>query len=152
MKTVEIRVVIDTKDRGFTMKTIEVVAAIILKDNSVLIAQRQKGEFAGMWEFPGGKIESGETHDVALRREILEELNLLIKVDDFLITIDYEYPSFYLVMHCYLCSAISDHFENVEHKEVKFISINELNKQNWIPADLTVIDSIMQHFLLKQSC
>ncbi len=140
--------VLDLKNWGLTMKTVEVVAAIILEGENVLIAQRQKGDFAGMWEFPGGKIESGETHEVALKREIFEELNLPIKVNEFLMTIDYEYPSFNLVMHCYFCSALSAHFKNIEHKEVKFINIHELNKYSWIPADIFALEKIKQHFSL----
>lgn len=126
------------------MKQIEVVAAIIIQDNTVLIAQRQKDEFAGMWEFPGGKIESGETHEVALIREIQEELNLPIEVKEFLMKIDYDYPNFHLTMHCYFCTALVNHFENIEHSDVKYVRITDLDKQHWIPADVQVAKEIQR--------
>ena len=126
------------------MKTIEVVAAIILENDNVLIAQRQKGDFAGMWEFPGGKIESGETHEEALIREIHEELNLPINVEKFLMTVNHEYPNFHLIMHCYFCSARVNHFENIEHSDVKYVRIADLGKQHWIPADVQVAEEIQR--------
>jgi 8-oxo-dGTP diphosphatase len=126
------------------MKTIEVVAALILLDKSILIAQRQKGEFSGMWEFPGGKIEIGESHEAALIREIHEELNLPIIVDEFLTTIEYDYPNFHLIMHCYFCTPLQSTFDNLEHSEVKFISFAELKNQNWIPADVQLVSKILK--------
>jgi len=126
------------------MKEIEVVAAVILKDDTVLIAQRQKGDFAGMWEFPGGKIEPGESHSEALIREILEELNLPIKVNEFLMTINHQYSNFHLTMHCYFCAALVSHFENIEHSDVKYVRITDLDKQHWIPADVQVAEEIQR--------
>ncbi|MGB7594335.1 MAG: (deoxy)nucleoside triphosphate pyrophosphohydrolase [Erysipelotrichaceae bacterium] len=126
------------------MKTIEVVAALIMLDQSILIAKRQKGEFSGMWEFPGGKIELGESHETALRREIDEELNLPIMVDEFLATIEYDYPNFHLVMHCYFCTPLQKSFSNLEHSEVKFVPLTELKNQNWIPADVQVVSKILK--------
>ncbi|HAO61006.1 MAG TPA: 8-oxo-dGTP diphosphatase MutT [Erysipelotrichaceae bacterium] len=122
---------------------IEVVAALTIREDSVLVAQRQKGEFAGMWEFPGGKIESGESHEQALQREILEELNLPISVDQFFMTIKYQYPSFHLTMHCYLCTALQTQFENLEHSEVRFVSFDHLSSLNWIPADVEVVENLL---------
>ena len=127
------------------MKTVEVVAALILLDESILIAQRQKGEFSGMWEFPGGKIESGETHEEALKREIHEELSLPIVVDDFLTTVEYDYPNFHLIMHCYLCTALESTFKNLEHADVKFVPFAELENQIWIPADVQVVTKLLIH-------
>ncbi|MGM9857527.1 MAG: (deoxy)nucleoside triphosphate pyrophosphohydrolase, partial [Candidatus Limisoma sp.] len=86
------------------MKQIEVVAAIICKGGSFLASQRGYGEFEGLWEFPGGKIETGETHEMAILREIKEELGVSINVEKFLCTTEYDYPSFHLTMHCYVCS------------------------------------------------
>lgn len=126
------------------MKHIEVVAALTIKEDSVLVAQRQKGEFAGMWEFPGGKIESDETHEQALQREILEELNLPISVDQFFMTIKYQYPSFHLTMHCYLCTALQLKFENLEHSEVRFVQFGDLPNMNWIPADVEVVEKLLK--------
>jgi len=126
------------------MKEIEVVAAVILKDDTVLIAQRKKGDFAGMWEFPGGKIEPGESHSEALIREILEELNLPIKVNEFLMTIYHQYSNFHLTMHCYFCTALVNHFENIEHSDVKYVKITDLDKQHWIPADVQVAEEIQR--------
>ena len=125
------------------MKTVEVVAALILLDESILIAQRQKGEFSGMWEFPGGKIESGESHEEALKREIHEELNLPIIVDDFLTTVEFDYPNFHLIMHCYFCTPLKSTFTNLEHSDVKFVPLNELVNQVWIPADVEVVTKIL---------
>lgn len=124
------------------MKHIEVVAALTIREDSVLVAQRQKGEFAGMWEFPGGKIESGESHEQALQREILEELNLPISVDRFFMTIKYQYPSFHLTMHCYLCTALQSQFDNLEHNDVRYIRFNDLSKLNWIPADIKIMHAL----------
>lgn len=126
------------------MKHIEVVAALTIMEDSVLVAQRQKGEFAGMWEFPGGKIESGESHEQALQREILEELNLPVSVDQFFMTIKYQYPSFHLTMHCYLCTALQPNFENLEHSEVRFIQFKDLPNMNWIPADVEVVEKLLK--------
>ncbi len=126
------------------MKHIEVVAALTIREDSVLVAQRQKGEFAGMWEFPGGKIESGETHEQALQREILEELSLPISVDQFFMTINYQYPSFHLTMHCYICTALQPKFENLEHSEVRFVQFRDLPNMNWIPADVEVVEKLLK--------
>lgn len=127
------------------MKTIEVVAALILFDKSILIAQRKKGEFSGLWEFPGGKVEINESPEEALKREIMEELNLPIIVEDFLTTIEYDYPNFHLIMHCYFCAPLQRTFDNLEHIEVKFVPYKELENQNWIPADVQIVTKILKH-------
>ena len=90
------------------MKVIEVVAAVIYKDGAYFTTQRGYGEFEGMWEFPGGKIEPGESRDVALKREIQEELGVDIAIENLLCTTEYDYSSFHLTMHCYLCSIASE--------------------------------------------
>jgi 8-oxo-dGTP diphosphatase len=117
------------------MKKIEVVAAIIYKNGAYFATQRGYGEFEGMWEFPGGKIELGETAESALKREIQEELGIDITVDKFLCTTDYDYPSFHLTMHCYLCRIISGEIELREHKSARWLTVEALDSVEWLPAD-----------------
>lgn len=121
------------------MKQIEVVAAIICKEGKYLAAQRGHGEFEGLWEFPGGKIEPGESSEEALIREIKEELNIDIHVDQWMCTPNNDYNSFHLTMHCYLCSIIAGKLELREHKSAKWLDTNWLNKVEWLPADKEVI-------------
>ncbi|MEG0404245.1 (deoxy)nucleoside triphosphate pyrophosphohydrolase [Anaerorhabdus sp.] len=122
------------------MKEIHVVAAIIEEDNKILIAKRSNGEFKGMWEFPGGKVESGETNQQALIREIREELSLDINVLDLLIHVDHQYPSFLLHMDCYLCSTTSNEITLHDHTETKWINSFDAINIEWVPADITVIN------------
>lgn len=124
------------------MKHIEVVAAIIQRDGAYFATQRGYGEFEGQWEFPGGKIESGETQEVALKREIQEELGVDIIVEKFLRTTDYEYPSFHLTMHCYLCSIISGEIELREHKSARWLTAQTLDSVEWLPADRDIIKQL----------
>ena len=129
------------------MKKIEVVAAIIMKNNEVFATQRGYGEFKGGWEFPGGKIEPGETNEEALIREIKEELDADIKVDKYFCTVKYQYPDFYLTMHCYLCSLKSE-VKLLEHEDAKWLSLENIYGVNWLPADVEVINSIIsQNYL-----
>lgn len=123
------------------MKSIEVVAAIIKKDDKYLATQRGYGEFIDMWEFPGGKIEPGETKEEALEREIMEELNVRIKPCKFLLTVEYTYPQFHLTMHCYLCK-INEKIKLIEHKDAKWLNLKSLKTVKWLPADLEIIDYI----------
>lgn len=124
------------------MKTIEVVAAILRRDDCFLATQRGYGEFEGMWEFPGGKVEAGESREDALKREIREELNVEISIDEFLCTVDYDYPNFHLTMHCYLCSVIGGKIKLIEHHSVKWLRKDELNDVEWLPADADVINRL----------
>ena len=124
------------------MKTIEVVAAVIHKDGAYFATQRGYGEFEGMWEFPGGKIEPGESRESALRREIQEELGIDITIDKFLCTTDYDYPSFHLTMHCYLCSVESGMIELREHKSARWLTVELLDSVEWLPADLEVVENL----------
>ena len=121
------------------MKSIEVVAAIIKKENKILATKRGYGEFINMWEFPGGKIEPGETKEAALIREIKEELDADIKIDEFALSVEYTYPTFHLTMHCYICS-LKDSITLLEHNDAKWLEKNEFNTVNWLPADIEVID------------
>lgn len=124
------------------MKKIEVVAAVIRKDNMILATQRGYGEFKGGWEFPGGKIEAKETNEEALIREIKEELDMKIKVHDLLQTVYYEYPTFYLTMHCYWCTMEEETFILKEHEDYKWLNKKTLRTIEWLPADLGLIDEI----------
>ena len=124
------------------MKTIKVVAAIILNKGQVFATQRGYGEFKDGWEFPGGKIEPGETSEQALKREIMEELDTEIEVEDFLETVEYDYPNFHLSMDCFLCKIKSGNLVLKEHEAAKWLKKEELNSVDWLPADAGLISKI----------
>ena len=127
------------------MKHIEVVAAIIHDDEGRIFAtQRGYGEWKDWWEFPGGKMEAGETAEEALKREIREELSTEISVDEFLCTVEYDYPMFHLTMHCYLCSLLTEALHLNEHEAARWLSKDELNSVKWLPADLEVIEVLLR--------
>ena len=127
------------------MKQIEVVAAIIQRDGAYFATQRGYGEFEGMWEFPGGKIELGETHEMALKREIQEELGVDISIEELLCTTNYDYPSFHLTMHCYLCSIAAGKIELREHKSARWLTTETLDSVEWLPADQDAVE-LIRHF------
>ena len=122
------------------MKQIEVVAAIIRKDDKIFATQRGYGEWKGWWELPGGKMEVGETLEEALVREISEELSADISVDEFLSTVEYDNPAFHLTMHCYLCSLLTDSLHLNEHEAARWLSNDELDSVKWLPADVKVVE------------
>ena len=124
------------------MKQIEVVAAIICKDDKIFATQRGYGEWKDWWEFPGGKMEVGETPEEALVREIREELSAEINVGELLTTVEYDYPKFHLTMHCYLCSLIGEALHLNEHEAAKWLAKDELDSVKWLPADLKLIQTI----------
>ena len=124
------------------MKQIEVVAAIIRKEDKIFATQRGYGDFKDWWEFPGGKIEVGETPEEALVREIREELSAEISVDEFLCTVEYDYPQFHLTMHCYLCHVESGHLKLKEHEAAKWLGKDELESVNWLPADWDLVRNL----------
>ena len=124
------------------MKQIEVVAAIIRKEGRIFATQRGYREFKDWWEFPGGKIEAGETPEEALKREIREELSTEIKVDVFLCTVEYDYPQFHLKMHCFLCSLLTEALHLNEHEAARWLRKDELESVKWLPADLEIIGLI----------
>ena len=124
------------------MKTIEVVAAVIKHNDRIFITRRGYGDFVDMWEFPGGKIEIGESKEEALIREIKEELELDIKILDFLTTVEYDYPSFHLIMHCFVCQISGGKLNLNDHNDAKWITFDELDGEKWIPADVLVIDAL----------
>ena len=124
------------------MKQIEVVAAIIRKEDKIFATQRGYGEWKDWWEFPGGKIEAGETPEEALKREIQEELSTEISVDELLCTVEYDYPAFHLTMHCYLCSLLTEALHLNEHEAAKWLTMEELNSVKWLPADMKVVEKM----------
>ena len=124
------------------MKQTEVVAAIIRKEDKILATQRGYGEWKDWWEFPGGKIEDGETPEEALKREIREELSTEINVDAFLCTVEYDYPHFRLRMHCYLCSLLTEALHLNEHEAAKWLTNNDLDSVKWLPADVEVAEMV----------
>lgn len=124
------------------MKTIEVVAAIIKKDGKIFATQRGYGDFKDGWEFPGGKIESGETPEQALVREIKEELEADIKVGELVTTVEYDYPQFHLTMHCYMCELLSENLVLTEHEAAKWLSKDQLDEVDWLPADIEVVNQL----------
>lgn len=124
------------------MKTIEVVAAIIVKDNQVFATQRGYGEFQGWWEFPGGKMEAGESPQEALKREIREELDAEIDVKELLETVEWDYPNFHLTMHCFICTMVSESMHLNEHEAAAWLSPDTLKSVKWLPADEGLLDKI----------
>ena len=125
------------------MKQIEVVAAIIQKEGRIFATQRGYGDFKDWWEFPGGKMEQGESPEDALRREIREELSTEISVDRFLCTVEYDYPKFHLKMHCYLCSLLTDALHLNEHEAARWLAKDELDSVKWLPADVEVVKCLV---------
>ena len=127
------------------MKKIRVVAAIIIDDGKVFSTQRGYGEFQGGWEFPGGKIEANETPEDALVREIKEELDTEIEVVELLDTVEYDYPTFHLSMDCFICNIKSGDLVLKEHEAAKWLSKEELDSVDWLPADLGLIPKIAEY-------
>ena len=122
------------------MKIIEVVAAIIVEKDKVLVTQRGYGEFKDGWEFPGGKVELGETLEGALKREIKEEVDIEIEIDTYIDTVEYDYPQLHLTMHCYKCRLLDGQLMLKEHEASKWVSQDELNEIDWLAADRIVVE------------
>lgn len=125
-----------------SMKKIEVVAAIIRRGHQIFATQRGYGEFKGWWEFPGGKMEAGETPKQALVREIREELDAEICVGKFLRTVEWDYPAFHLTMHCFWCTLSSASLRLNEHEDARWLTKEELHAVRWLPADISLLDDI----------
>lgn len=121
------------------MKTINVAAAIIHSGDKILATQRAKGEFAGGWEFPGGKIELGETPEDAVIREIKEELDVEIKVEEQVYTVEYDYPHFHLTMPCFFAEVVEGDIKLLEHAQFKWLTKETLDTVEWLPADIELI-------------
>lgn len=130
------------------MKTIRVVAAIIIHGEKIFATQRGYGEFEGGWEFPGGKIEENETPENALEREIKEELDTEIEVGELLDTVEYDYPSFHLSMDCFVCTIKSGDLVLKEHKNAKWLTADELESVDWLPADEGLVEKIREYMKL----
>ncbi len=125
------------------MKQIEVVAAIIHDEQGrIFVTQRGYGEWKDYWEIPGGKMETGETPEEALKREIWEELETRIVVERFVETVEWDYPKFHLTMHCYLCHVESGHLKLKEHEAARWLTKEELESVNWLPADWELVRNL----------
>lgn len=124
------------------MKTINVVAAIIVKDSEILATQRGYGEFEGGWEFPGGKVEPGETPEQAIIREIHEELSAHISIKKFLMQVEHDYPTFHLSMKCFVCTLDDPSFQLLEHHAAKWLDLEHIDDVAWLPADIKVVNAI----------
>ena len=138
------------------MKTVRVVAAVIKSTNEnkepiIFATQRGYGDFKGGWEFPGGKIEEGETSEQALKREIMEELDTEISVGELIDTIEYDYPQFHLSMDCFWCEIVSGNLVLKEHEAARWLTKKQLNDVKWLPADVTLIEKIGKEINLIQS-
>lgn len=125
-------------------QSIEVVAAIIRRGDKVFATQRGYGEWKDWWEFPGGKMEPGETPEGALIREIREELDTEIRIDRFLHTVEWDYPKFHLTLHCYLCSLLSESIHLNEHEAARWLGKEEIHSVRWLPADEGLLPMIVQ--------
>lgn len=126
------------------MKTIEVVAAIMIRNREVFATQRGYGEWQGWWEFPGGKMEKGESAQEALKREIREELDAEIEVGELLETVEWDYPTFHLTMHCFVCSLVSESLHLNEHEAAAWLSKDTLRSVKWLPADEGLLEKIAE--------
>ena len=127
------------------MRHIEVVAAIIHdSEGRIFATQRGYGEFKDLWEFPGGKIETGETPEEALRREIWEELETRIVVDRLVTTVEWDYPAFHLTLHCYLCSLASEEMSLNEHEAARWLDAGSIYSVKWLPADNDILPLVFR--------
>lgn len=124
------------------MKTIEVVAGVIRDGEKIFATQRGYGDHKDGWEFPGGKMEPGETPQQALARELREELAVEVEVNEFICTVDYDYPKFHLTMHCFYCTVVSGELKLLEHEAARWLSASQLRDVDWLPADIEVVKAI----------
>ena len=125
-------------------RTIKVAAAIIIKEGRFFATQRGYGAWKDWWEFPGGKVEAGETSEEALVREIKEELDTLVSVDEFVTTVEYDYPEFHISMDCFICSVISGELKLLEHESAKWLPLSDPWQVKWLPSDIEVIKKLTE--------
>ena len=121
------------------LKIINVVGGIIIENSKILATQRGDGDYKGLWEFPGGKIEKGEAPETALIREIKEELNADITVDHYFVTVEHDYPTFHLSMKCYLCSLTKNDIVLHEHLSARWLGREDIESVDWLPADFPIV-------------
>ena len=133
------------------MKTIEVVAAIIHDNGKILATQRGYGEFKDGWEFPGGKMQPSETPEEAIIREIKEELRITIKPEKLLMTVEYDYPTFHLTMHCFFSVITAGTIELVEHEAMAWLEESQLESVSWLPADIEVVRELQRHLAARRT-
>lgn len=130
------------KTQSQDIRTVNVAAALIIRDETVLATQRGYGDYKDWWEFPGGKLESGETPQQAAVREIREELDAEITADDIICTVEYDYPKFHLFMYCIRCELVSAGIRLLEHESARWLHRDELDSVKWLPSDTAVIDRL----------
>ena len=130
-------------------RRIEVVAAIIRKDGKIFATQRGYGDFKDWWEFPGGKIEPGESREAALEREIREELSADIRIDKLLKTVEWDYPAFHLVLHCFMCRLASEEMHLNEHEAARWVDRETIYSLKWLPADEDVLPLIVEELEIE---
>ncbi len=126
------------------MKTIEVVAAMMKRGDTIFATQRGYGDFKGFWEFPGGKMEAGETPQQALIREVREELDVDIEVGELIDTVEYDYPQFHLTMHCFICTILAGDIILKEHEAGKWLTKDTLKSVEWLPADYGLLEILRE--------
>ena len=122
--------------------TVEVVAAVILDDGKILATQRGYGKWRGWWEFPGGKMQEGESREEALLRELKEEMDAAIVIDEYYTTVEYDYPDFHLTMHCYLCHLADGFFKLKEHEDARWLAPDQFDSVQWLPADTGLLQQL----------
>lgn len=132
------------------LKKVNVVAALIINQDKVFATQRGYGDFKDGWEFPGGKIEAGETPEQAIKREIQEELATEIQVEKLLTTVEYDYPKFHLSMQCFICTVERGNLTLLEHEAARWLSYDELDSVDWLPADQFVV-TVFRKYLVKDT-
>ena len=133
--------------RNFRMKTINVVAAIIERDGRIFATQRGYGNYKDWWEFPGGKIDPGETPRQALAREIREELDTEVEVGELLMMVEYDYPEFHLVMDCFMCEVVSGELKLLEHEDARWLGVDDIDTVKWLPSDIEVVERLKERIL-----
>jgi 8-oxo-dGTP diphosphatase len=129
-------------------KRLYVAAAVIVSERKVLAAERSYGDYAGWWEFPGGKIESDENPRAALTREIKEELDTEISIDRYFDTVEYDYPQFHLTMHCFLCNLLSESISLLEHREALWLGREDVYSVRWLGADLPILKKLISEKII----